>query len=71
MYILFSIVLSKLLIVCVSKNHPFSGTWSVSVCTNSSLNMFRMLFDIELIDATVQVKGADPCSPKYSLQGDN
>ncbi len=26
---------------------------------------------IELIDGTVEVKGADPCSPKCSLQGDN
>ncbi len=26
---------------------------------------------IELIDGTVEGKGADPCSPKCSLQGDN
>ncbi len=37
--------LQDLLIVYAIKNHPFGGTWSVSVCTNSWLDMFRMLFD--------------------------
>ncbi len=31
----------KTLIGCLSKNHPFGGTWSVSVCIGSCLDMFR------------------------------
>ena len=47
------------------------------VCQRLHWQVFRYLFTgnfelpIELIDATIEVKGADPCSPKYSLLGDN
>ena len=46
---LFGFLRHYLLIVCVSKNHPFGGTWSVSDCIDSCLDMFRMYSQTPLI----------------------